>query len=119
MKTQIRFGTFETNSSSTHSLVILNEQEYSDFVTGKTKYDRYGEVIDGTEYDKLYETELSNAEAKFKMNASDCKYYKDAEEMARWETMRHFDSYGMDVIHEEREINGVRVHALSIYGEDY
>lgn len=32
---QIRYGTFETNSSSTHSLVICTEQDYKDWESGK------------------------------------------------------------------------------------
>ncbi len=43
MKRQIRCGVFETNSSMTHSLTICTEQEYNDWVEGKTLLDRWGE----------------------------------------------------------------------------
>lgn len=33
---QIRIGVFETNSSSTHSLTICTEEEYRNWVDGKT-----------------------------------------------------------------------------------
>ena len=32
---QIRYNTFETNSSSTHSITISTEEEYNDFRAGK------------------------------------------------------------------------------------
>lgn len=32
---QIRYGCFETNSSSTHTLVMCNEREYRDFLQNK------------------------------------------------------------------------------------
>lgn len=39
----IRRGVFETNSSSTHSLVICNDQEYNDWKNRKLLYDIYSE----------------------------------------------------------------------------
>ena len=38
---QIRRGTFETNSSSTHSLTMVNECEYKDWEDGKVYYNGY------------------------------------------------------------------------------
>lgn len=38
---QIRVGAFETNSSSTHSLIICTEQELNDWVSDKLLYDEY------------------------------------------------------------------------------
>lgn len=44
---QVRFGVFETNSSSTHSLVICTEEEYERFRSGKMLLDRYqDELVD-------------------------------------------------------------------------
>ncbi len=36
---QIRYGLFETNSSSTHSLYFATDKEYKDFVNGDTLLD--------------------------------------------------------------------------------
>lgn len=35
MKTQIRFGTFETNSSSTHSITITSKDQFDKWVRGE------------------------------------------------------------------------------------
>ena len=45
MKKQIRFGVFETNSSSTHSLTIVNKDDYEKFENGEMLLDRYKEVL--------------------------------------------------------------------------
>lgn len=71
MKT-IRNSTFETNSSSTHSLIILSKQEYEDFCNDKIALNlRNGDTVplnkniitnedgsytyEGENYDSLYE----------------------------------------------------------------
>lgn len=44
MKT-IRFGAFETNSSSTHSLIICTDDEYNKWLSGDAVLDRDYEKI--------------------------------------------------------------------------
>lgn len=41
MKRQIRINTFETNSSSTHTLIIAKKSEYEKFKSGELYLDRY------------------------------------------------------------------------------
>lgn len=41
MKRQIRYGVFETNSSSTHSLTMCSEEEFEDWKRGKVLFDEY------------------------------------------------------------------------------
>jgi len=41
MKKTIRFGTFETNSSSTHTLCICTEKEYEAWERGETLFNRW------------------------------------------------------------------------------
>lgn len=68
MKKQIRYGVFETNSSSVHSLTIVSKEEFERFKNGEMVLDRWGERLvevptktetdgeeDNYEYDK-YET---------------------------------------------------------------
>ena len=38
MRKIIRFNTFETNSSSTHSLIIISEEEFEKFKKGETYF---------------------------------------------------------------------------------
>lgn len=40
----IRLGVFETNSSSTHSCVICNDEDYKKWVSGDTLYCYYGDL---------------------------------------------------------------------------
>ena len=60
---QIRYGVFETNSSSTHSLTICPDEEYKKFQSGELMYDTWdnglvnknalenqGEELDGENY---------------------------------------------------------------------
>jgi len=42
---QIRIGTFETNSSSTHTLVIVSKEEWSKFKNGEMCFDTYRETL--------------------------------------------------------------------------
>ena len=65
MKT-IRLGTFETNSSSTHSMVICTEEEYEKWANGELYASRYydgfktkEEVIEEAkkEYDERFDSE--------------------------------------------------------------
>lgn len=45
MKQLIRFNTFETNSSSIHTLSIVNKDDFEKFKSGELYYYRYGEFI--------------------------------------------------------------------------
>lgn len=40
MKRQIRIGVFETNSSSTHSITIVDESEYTAWINGEVLYNQ-------------------------------------------------------------------------------
>lgn len=46
MKRTIRFGAFETNSSSTHTLTICSKKEFDEWRNGKVVYDKWeGEFV--------------------------------------------------------------------------
>lgn len=45
MKKQIRFGVFETNSSSTHSCCIVNQEDYNRWIKGELFYNCWDEKI--------------------------------------------------------------------------
>lgn len=44
---QIRYGVFETNSSSTHSLCIVTEEEFQRFKNGELLFDKLEERLIG------------------------------------------------------------------------
>lgn len=49
---QIRIGTFETNSSSTHSLVVCTEEEYNKWLKGEILVTIYGNIVTKEQYEK-------------------------------------------------------------------
>ena len=51
MKKQIRKGVFETNSSSVHAMVILNEADYKRYQQGEIRLNVYsGDIVETEEY---------------------------------------------------------------------
>lgn len=64
MKTTIRMGTFETNSSSTHSLIMMSEEEYKKLETGELYISRYSKKLVTKEevFKKLKEKGFDNIE---------------------------------------------------------
>ncbi len=53
MKVQIRHSIFETNSSSTHAIVILSDEEYKQYQNGELLMSRHGDFITEAEYDDI------------------------------------------------------------------
>jgi hypothetical protein len=49
---QVRFGVFETNSSSTHAVTILTDAEYEQYRKGNLLVSRYGELTSKEELEK-------------------------------------------------------------------
>ena len=49
---QIRFGVFETNSSSTHAVAILTDAEYQQFCNEELLISRYGRIVSRAEVEK-------------------------------------------------------------------
>ena len=45
MKKSIRIGVFETNSSSTHSLCIVSQEDYNKWKKGELIFDRNNETL--------------------------------------------------------------------------
>lgn len=69
----VRRNVFETNSSSTHSLVICSDKTYNDWMDGKVVYDSYDEEF--VEAKQPPEIDFPKAEAMYTENKSD--YMKD------------------------------------------
>ena len=133
MKIQIRHSVFETNSSSTHAVAILSDEEYQKYRQGKVRISRYGKFITEEEYNTLIEKAKNRKIENMKKawdNPTDWdydylhKHYKTLESAIEnldeddcWnDDLYEYDEDNMEVIHESKEINGVKVHALSVYG---
>jgi len=50
MKRQIRKSVFETNSSSTHAVAIISDDEYKQYQSGELRLSRHGELVSVHEY---------------------------------------------------------------------
>lgn len=135
MKTQIRHGVFETNSSSTHAVALLSEDEYKKYQNEEIMISRYGEFITKDEFDKLKEKAKKRAIDHIKKAWEDKtdwdynhlhKNYKTLESAIENldedeiydDEFYEYDTDNMEIEHAEREFNGVKVHALSVYGYD-
>jgi hypothetical protein len=64
MKQTIRQGTFETNSSSTHTLSIYNTEQWTKFKNGELYIDTYNDtLISEDEMLERYEAEVTEKES--------------------------------------------------------
>lgn len=77
MKLQIRQGVFETNSSSTHAVCIMTDDEYKQFKQGEILIDRYGDIMPKKEYEDRVKAEKQETLSKAKSTWE--KYYKHGE----------------------------------------
>lgn len=50
---QIRFGVFETNSSSVHTLTVCTEEEYKKYMCGELLAVKYPSYLKGTRYEGM------------------------------------------------------------------
>lgn len=139
MKTQIRKGVFETNSSSTHGIAITNriviftDKEFKDYQNGLLFVNNYGEMMTMEEFEKEVAPIVKSARRKWRMcadnkspkayytgrNLGEDDYVKDMVDNWKRSNLVHKDSE-TELTWTAREINGEVVHVLSIAkGEDY
>lgn len=134
MKTQIRHGVFETNSSSSHAVALLSDEEYKKYQNEEIYMSRYGGFITKEEYEQKKEKAKQQSINRIKEGWED-KNHWNYERLHRWyktldeaienlsddeiaDELYEFDENNMEIEHVEREFNGVKVHALSVYGYD-
>lgn len=88
----IRRNVFETNSSSTHSLIICSDKTYNDWLDGKVVYDRYDEKF--VEAKQPTEHDFHKAEVMYMENKSD--YMKDWKDLAPEMQLAYFKENVME-----------------------
>ena len=93
---KIRFNTFETNSSSTHSLTICTKEEYNKWKDGELIFDNYK--------DKLISRDK-----------------KESEDDYRYKTFEGWldDDYSETFVQNYTTPNGEEIIAFGKYGSDY
>lgn len=117
----VRRGTFETNSSSTHSITMCSEDEYNKWKNGELLYDYWHEeFITKKEYEEKIKKEKeeyfkkypNETEEDFEEYIEDDKQffnYQDFWDYIDYETFE--DSYTTS--------KGEKVIAFGYYGNDY
>lgn len=137
MKKQIRRGVFETNSSSTHSLTMCDEETFEKWKSGDLMFDKYAEeFIDSVP--ELSDEQKNAAKEYYEYSME--KYWKQWGDLTDSEKEEWYDKYATEegivsedavtydqFMHEaylERFVdryttkNGDKVVAFGLYGYD-
>ena len=104
MKLTVRRGVFETNSSSSHSLTIVDKQTFEDWKSGKLLYCEYG--AKGEQFVPFNESLIADQDSYV--------------EVWTYEMFQNMYDYGMDGMEafeqEETMPSGEKVVAFGYYG---
>lgn len=111
MKRQIRRGVFETNSSSTHSLVMCSKEEYDRWEKGELMFDRYNDVLVEM---KIEITEQDKAKAKKDYENKKLKYWKEWNQLSEEEVNEWYDKY----VSEHNKIDRYRYKTYNEFFDD-
>ena len=99
---KVRYGIFETNSSSVHSITIVPKEEFDEWKNRKLIYDRYNEVF-------VDASEINSDD----LDEDDYRYYTYEDFFNNWEKME-FETY-----HENHTTeSGDEIVAFGYYGHD-
>ena len=122
MKQSIRYGVFETNSSSTHSVVLLNDKEYNDWKDGKIRISIYGDIITQEELDEKIAPQKQHAIESWNNAKEDDypkRYYKTIEDyLTSLSLDSDYDEQWMTIVETERDFNGEHIHGISLNTKD-
>lgn len=132
---QIRYGIFETNSSSTHSLYFANDKEWNEFYNGQTLLnvcngnfisweDAIKDVIEA-EKENVYNPPFWNEDEKKQYSEEEFRALSQEEQYKGW--LRYYDYRTYDDMGIEREFykeeytteHGDHIHVFGEFGHDY
>lgn len=122
MKKQIRFGVYETNSSSVHTLTILNDDEYKKFMEDTENPNKYwnGEkYIDLVkEYDRRYANNLFRAFDPKEMESITSDDDKIRFMLNAFDYRENYEECASVVEEEVMGADGNKLHIISRYSWD-
>lgn len=111
MKKQIRRGTFETNSSSTHSLTMCSEEEFNRWKNGELLFKRWEEKF--VEPKQL--SEKDKVEAKEEYDCLKQDYWKDWATLSDEEKNKWYSKYATE--HELKDYDAKTYDEYMNYGD--
>lgn len=122
----IRKNVFETNSSSTYSLIMCSAEEYAELKKGKLLIDRYAEeIVTFDEVFKIYakrKNNLTDEEKNEIMNSSleDLRYWLDETFPAEILTLEDYLDCGYleSFVQTYTTKNREKIYAFGVYGHD-
>lgn len=95
---QIRYGVFETNSSSVHTLTMCSKEEYKDWENGELVYDIYKAKLVSKDFineeERIKEGYLSYNE--YDERYEDCEYFEKTYVTKNGEEIVAFGYYGFE-----------------------
>lgn len=106
MKIQVRQGVFETNSSSVHTITMVNESDYEKWKNGELLYDRYVEGL-------VPLNEIENPDEYDEDNSDNYKRYLTEKEFFSWDYIE-YETYSNSFTTP----SGDTVIAFGYYGHD-
>ena len=130
MKKQVRVGVFETNSSSTHSLVICDKETFDKWKNGELLFDRWEE-----EFKEGYQlTNKDKKDAEKYYNDNKKKFWKNWEDLGdeekdEWytkftyennlidEDLVSYDNYGKDLEYFQKGYTTKSGDEIVVFGE--
>ena len=118
---QIRNGVFETNSSSTHSIVMCMKEEYDKWVSGEVYLNEYWGDSFSKFTDNKFVTKNEAIDIIEKSKYFNKEDLKDIDTLLKDEDFILFDDYGNDFesFYDEIETpNGEKVVSVGYYGWD-
>lgn len=108
---QVRRMTFETNSSSTHSLTMCTKEEYDNWKNGKLLFDSYyKKFVPSLE---LTKTDFEEAEDNYESNKQ--KYQKNWNQLTKEEQ----EEYTLEYIKENRSMDEIVTYQEWLDRNDY
>ena len=102
MKRQIRCGVFETNSSSTHSLVMCSKEDFEAWKRGEVLFQKWGSE-NFVSANKLSDYDKKKASEDYDENKSE--FQKDWKDLSDGSKQKYYIQYAKerDIIDEDAE----------------
>lgn len=122
---QTRFGTFETNSSSTHSITICSQEEYEAFERGELLFNESWWLRDKTFVTREEAIKALNDDGDY-YDDDKADYHYDSEDEWLYDRDfltyegydRRFGEYYEEYVEEYTSVSGDKVVAFGYYGHD-